>query len=66
MSAGRMWAFDPDADRYDWEHPRDNRPDDDREVPLPFDQVCECGLWKHSDNAVCDDCNDRVGSGDHQ
>ena len=58
-----FFAFDPDADRYDWEHPRDAI--DDREVPLPFDQTCECGQWKDPANTVCDDCNDRGLGVDH-
>lgn len=39
---------------------------DEREVPVPFANVCECGNYKEQDNYMCDDCWCRTGGGDHQ
>jgi hypothetical protein len=56
-----MRAFDPDADAYDVEHPRD-----EREVPVPFDQSCPlCAQYKEPDNHLCDSCWEREGGSDH-
>ena len=70
MSADRMWCFDPDADRYDWEHPRDSRPyfdaeadedEDDAELDtLPDPRCTVCGYPVSADShaTLCDDCRD--------
>jgi hypothetical protein len=44
----------------------DDETPDEREVPVPFANVCECGAYKHEDNYMCDDCWVRTGGEDHQ
>jgi hypothetical protein len=51
----RYDAFVPEVGWYE-----EQQPADEREVPVPFDQLCpDCGQYKEPDNYLCDPCWER-------